>query len=78
MTRSRQLAVALGQRLDGVGDLLFGEPAHLGDLAGELLQIAVESLDGVVDHWSCVSSVLPRLPEAAGDVVLRALIVAAW
>ncbi len=44
-----KLHVAIDQRLDGIGDLPFGEPAHLGDLAGDLLQIGVECLGGVVD-----------------------------
>ena len=39
-----ELGVAVGQRVHGVGDLLLGEAAHLGDLAGELLQIGVEGL----------------------------------
>ena len=53
-----ELEIALDQRLDGIGDLPLGEPAHLGDLAGDLLQIGVERLGGVVDpggvfgHWS--------------------------
>ena len=42
--------VAAGQRLDRVGDLALGEAAHLRDLAGELLQIAVEGLGGVFVH----------------------------
>ena len=28
----------------------LGQAAHLGDLAGELLQLAVEGLDGVFGH----------------------------
>ena len=43
----RQRAVALGQRIDGIGDLLFGEPAHFGDHARDVLQIAVEGFGGV-------------------------------
>ena len=46
----RQRGVALGERIDRLGDLLFGEPAHLGDHAGEILQVAVEGLRGVFDH----------------------------
>ena len=44
-----ELDVAIDQRLDGIGDLPFHEPAHFGDLAGDFLQIAVEGLGGVVD-----------------------------
>ncbi len=44
-----QLRVAIDQSLDGIGDLAFHKPAHLGDLAGDFLQIAVESFGGVVD-----------------------------
>ena len=44
-----QLHVAIDQSLDGIGDLAFHEPAHLGDLAGDFLQIAVEGLGGVID-----------------------------
>ena len=44
-----QLDVAIDQRLDGIGDLPLRKPAHLGDLAGDFLQIGVERLGGVVD-----------------------------
>ena len=43
-----ELGVALGQRIDRFGDLLFGNPAHLGDHAGEILQVDVEGLRGVM------------------------------
>ena len=43
-----ELGVAPRQRVDRVGDLLFGEPAHLGDHAGEILQIDVEGFGGVM------------------------------
>jgi hypothetical protein len=36
------LAVARRQRLDRLGDLSLGEPAHLRRSAGEILQIRVE------------------------------------
>ena len=39
-----EVGVAARQRLDRVGDLALGEAAHLRDLAGQLLQIAVEAL----------------------------------
>ena len=42
------------QRVDGIGDLLFGEAAHLGDHAVELLQIGVESLGGMFGHMVVV------------------------
>ena len=42
--------VALGQRVDRIGDLLLGQAAHLGDHAREILQVAVECLDGVFGH----------------------------
>ncbi len=44
----RHVHVAFHQRVDGVGDLPFRESAHLSDLAGDILQIAVEGLDSVV------------------------------
>ena len=44
-----QLHVAIDQGLDGIGDLAFHQAAHFGDLAGDLLQIGVEGLGGVVD-----------------------------
>ncbi len=44
-----QLDIAIDQRLDGIGDLTLRKPAHLGDLAGDLLQIGIERLGGVVD-----------------------------
>ena len=70
-----EIGVALGQRIDRIGDLLLGQAAHLGDHAGEVLQVDVEGLGGV---FGCVSSfrflaVFPGASaEAAGDVVLRA------
>ena len=48
------VGVAARQRVDRVGDLLLGEPAHLGDHAGELLQVGVEGLGGVFGHYHCV------------------------
>ena len=47
-------AIALGERIDQVGDLLFGKPAHLGHHAGQVLQIDVEGFRGVMfSHDSC-------------------------
>ena len=43
-----EIGVALHQRPDGIRDLPFGQAAHLGDLARDLLQIGVERLGGVV------------------------------
>ena len=52
----RERAVALGQRIDRIGDLLFGEAAHLGDHAREILQIGVEGLGRVqIGHCCCPS-----------------------
>ena len=49
-------AVALRQRIDRVGDLLFGKPAHLGHHAGQVLQVDVEGFRGVmVSHDSVLS-----------------------
>ena len=50
MTRCASVGVAVGERVDRIGDLLFGKPAHLGDHAREILQIGVEGLDGVSDR----------------------------
>ena len=48
------LGVALGERIDGIRDLLLGQAAHLGDHAGEILQVDVEGLGGVfVHHCHC-------------------------
>ncbi len=55
-----EIDVAAGQRLDGVGDLALGEPAHLRDLAGQLLQIAVERLGGVFVHHGLSLSAVSR------------------
>ena len=39
--------VAADQRIDGFDDHALGQAAHLGDQAGEFLQIAVERLGGM-------------------------------
>ncbi len=44
------LAVALGQRIDGIRDLLLGEAAHLRHHAGNFLQIDIEGLGRVLIH----------------------------
>ena len=44
-----QFDIAIDQGLDGIGNLAFREPAHLGDLAGDLLQVGVKRFRGVVD-----------------------------
>ena len=50
----RQPAVALGESVDRVSDLLFGEPAHLGHHAGQFLEVDVEGLCGVMfNHFTC-------------------------
>jgi hypothetical protein len=41
--------VAVHQCAYRIGDLALDESAHLGDLAGDLLQVGVEGLGGVVD-----------------------------
>ncbi len=41
--------IAIDQGLDGIGDLPLRKSAHFGDLAGDLLQIGVECLGGVID-----------------------------
>src|SRR5579863_9406419 len=76
-----QFDVAVDQGLHGIGNLPLREPAHLGDLAGDFLQIGIERLGGVVDsrgadvgHWLYLDP-YRRLAESAGDVILRALIV---
>ena len=45
----REIHIALHQRADGIRNLPLREPAHLGDLAHEFLQIGVECLEGMVD-----------------------------
>ena len=45
-----KLGVALGQRIDGIRDLLFGKPAHLGDQPRQLLQVGVERLRCMLGH----------------------------
>ena len=64
ITRWASVGVALGERVDRIGDLLLGKAAHLGDHAGELLQVDVEGLDGVFGHRHCLSS-LPTRPVPA-------------
>jgi hypothetical protein len=41
---------ALGKRLDRLGDLPLGHAAHFGDHAGDVLQVGIEGLDGVLFH----------------------------
>ena len=71
------------ERVDRVADLPLGEAAHLGDHAGQLLEVGVEGLDGVLAR-SSDPLVLGRAAtaqasaEAAGDVVLGALVARAW
>ena len=55
------LDIALGQRVDGIRDLLLGEAAHLRDHAAELLQVDVEGLGGVFGHGISLSSQHPAL-----------------
>ena len=51
-----------GERVDRFGDLLFGEPAHLGDHAGEILQVDVEGLGGVLVSHGTVPARQPKRP----------------
>ena len=60
-TRLARSASRRDQRLDRIGDLALREAAHLRDLAGELLQVGVERLDGVFAHRHA-SSDLRRQP----------------
>ena len=71
----RQLGIASRQRIDRVGDLLFGKPAHLGNHAGELLQVDIEGLGGMFVHHARHPCRRVRSAEAAGDVVLGAPVV---
>ena len=52
--------VALGDRLDGVGELRLGQPAHLGDGGGQRLELFGEGLHDVIGHV-----VLLSLPQPA-------------
>jgi hypothetical protein len=54
---ARHRGVALGQRIDGVGDLLFGKPAHFRDHARQILEIDVESLGRVLFVHGAMSSI---------------------
>jgi len=51
----RQCGVPLRQRVDRLCDLFFGEAAHFSDHAGEVLQVGVEGLHGVVGHCHYLS-----------------------
>jgi hypothetical protein len=55
-----EIDVAAGERLNGVGDLALGEPAHLRDLAGQFLEIGVERLGGVFVHHGLSLSAVSR------------------
>ena len=59
ITRCAQDRCRARQRIDRVGDLLFGEAAHLGDHAVELLQIGVEGLGDMFGHCCCVLASQP-------------------
>ncbi|MHC2637108.1 hypothetical protein ACVME5_009793 [Bradyrhizobium liaoningense] len=39
--------VAADQRVDGIDDHALGDAAHLGDQAGEFLEVGIESLCGM-------------------------------
>ena len=42
--------IALGERADRVGGLFLDQASHLGDQAGQLLQVGVERLHDVFGH----------------------------
>jgi hypothetical protein len=58
-----KLDVAVDQGLNRIGDLPLYKPAHLGDLAGDFLQIDVEGFGGVIDFGADVSHLrYPKRP----------------
>src|SRR5204863_9863417 len=73
-----KLAVAFDDRLDRVGELAFGQTAHLDDHLAEPAQLLVIALDDVLSrHASPQSSANPASPnpasaKPAGDVILGA------
>ena len=76
VTRCASAVSRLASASTEIGDLLFGEAAHFGDHAGEILQVGVESLGGVLIGHCCRPSVHGhRSAEAAGDVVLGTAVV---
>jgi len=42
-----EISVAAHQRINRIGDLLFGEPTHLREQPSDLLQVDIESLGGM-------------------------------
>jgi len=42
-----EVSVAAPQRINRIGDLLFGEPTHLREQPSDLLQVDIESLGGM-------------------------------
>ena len=68
-TTCARARVGVGQRVHRVDHHLLGDAAHLGDAALERLEFLVVGFDGVIDHVQCL-----RSAEAAGDVILRALV----
>jgi hypothetical protein len=58
-----ELDIAIDQGLNGIRDLPLHEAAHLGDLAGDFLQIGIECLGGVIDSGGDVSHLrYPKRP----------------
>ena len=47
---ARESDVAVGQRLDGVHDLLFNKAAHLQHLRADCFQLGVKLLEGMFGH----------------------------
>ena len=52
-------AVAPGDRFDGGGKLGFRHPAHLRHQGGQNLQLFVEGLDGMINHFLSRSGAVP-------------------
>ena len=50
MMRCARAPSWVDQRDHRIGDLLLGEPAHLGDLLGEVAELVVIGADGMIGH----------------------------
>ncbi len=80
MTRRPAGDIAAHQCIDGIGDLALGQPAHLGDEAGDLLKVLIEGLGGVFGSsaLSPPENSVAGLAEATRDIILRPLIAKDW
>ncbi len=58
----RQFGVHAGQRVHGVGEHLFGDAAHFGNMAAEQFKLGVEGFDGVFDHAEQSLARQPKRP----------------